>query len=224
MKKIILILLLLGVPFYLMDMYAHLWAENQMEDVIKRSTQSKSAVEVKIGSRIIDFGDYHMLPNPMMIRMVSTGVIKDVNVKVYGRMNIRELSLDSINIHMDKIFVNKTNVVSRKGVSLDDIRGGTIELRTSTKALTSSIVETPISVDGIGRATARIGNKDYPLKVKVDDESVLSFIAAGRVIERIDLGGTRFLTCRPKAEFVSGALKLSCPFTRIPGILSGSQG
>lgn len=204
MRRLIVVLVVLGGLFLVADFGAKSWAEGQI----------KTRAEAELPDQISVLSDIRAFP--FLPPLFLAGRVSEVSGH-FKNVAAGPLTLSAVNIELRGVRINRSKLLNDRKVELTDIREGTVSVEIESSVLATALGGVPIDISngqvkvaGVTGAQATIVN------------NAIVFQVAGRTLGRVPIPKTRLVPCATNVTVLAGRLRLSCTIRDVPPAMLGA--
>ena len=209
MRKLLVLLVLVGAIGLVGDQLARQRAESAIEAAIEARVERVSSVDATISSF------------PFLGRLVATGRVERL------RMHLRDVAEQDVNVEV--LTVDATGIRLSRQVLLGEsrVKVTAVDDVTATVRISEDEVRRVSGadirlLDGSAEVTA--AGATVTATVEASTEGGITFSVAGLPSVTVPLPATDLLPCAPTVEVVLGAVEASCSADRLPQIVVDAIG
>ena len=206
MRKLVVVLVVLGVLLVGADFAAKAWAESKLESRARQEARGAASVDAQISSF------------PFLGRLLVDGSVRRVNVHL-EEVASQAVTLSDVDIDLRGVRLDRDGLFSGS-VKLTGIDHGTIAVALDDEAL-GRVLKVPLSVGG-GEVSIQVAGRKVPVRPAVGGNGSLVLRAQGVPGFTVPIARSRLVTCAAVTATVEGdQVRLSCEVDEVPPSLRG---
>lgn len=200
LRKLLLLLVIVGLLLAALDVAVRLTVESQLEARLAQEVPQAGSTDVSVHSF------------PFLLRLLLSGDVSGVSAEVTDLPTDR-VTFDVVSVDLDDVRVDRDVLVSDRQIELENIGRGTASAEVTQSELSDAlgvpVVLTP------GRAGVRVGGATVSASVAVRNGSLV-FSGVRVPLPPLRVPQLPLLRCNPSAEVLDGLVRLSCRVDAVP--------
>lgn len=200
MRRLVVVLVVLGAILSVADVLARQAAEGQLESRLRRAEQDAQDPTVSIHSF------------PFLGRLLLSGQVSGIRASL-AHVEAGPLVFTTVSVELHDVRLDRNRLVGKRQVDLRHVGDGVVEAVIGERAL-SDALHVPVGLEP-GKVTVTVRGREVTASLTVRDD-VLSVTVAGLATYRVKVPDAPLLPCIGEGEVVERAVKLRCTIHEIP--------
>jgi hypothetical protein len=204
MRRLIVVLVILGALGAGGDVGARQWAEGQIES----RARAELPDEVSVSAQIRGF--------PFLPPLFIGGDVSEVDGH-FENVPAGALVLAAVDIELHGIRINRGKLIRERKVELVGIDEGTVSVEIASAVLAKAL-GVPINISG-GQLKVAGAGVSAVAKLSVRDNALVIDVAG--IVRRVPIPKTRLVPCASSVTVLAGRVRLTCTIRDVPPGLLG---
>ena len=205
MKRLVIVVVVLGALGLGADVGAKSWAEGQIESRARAELSSETSVSADIRAF------------PFLLPLFLAGRVSEAKGH-FENVRAGALTFASVDIELHGVRVNRSKLLNDQKVELTDIDEGTVLFDIAVAELTR-VLRIPVTASN-GELKLTVAGVTATAKVSVSANALVFDV--GGVTRSVPIPKTNLIPCATRATVLAGRVRLSCTIREIPPALLGA--
>jgi hypothetical protein len=205
-RRLLTVVVVLGLLGGGADIGARQWAEGQIETRARAELPSQVSVAV------------HIRGFPFLLPLLVAGKVSEADGH-FENVPAGALTLSAVDVELHGVRINRHKLFNDRKVEIERIDRGTVSIEISAAVLSRALGGVPVAIAN-GQLRVTVGGVTAVAGLSVRDNALV-FDVAG-VVQRVAIPKTALVPCATNVTVLAGRVRLTCTIHDVPPALLGA--